>query len=81
MNEHINIKVEATNIIVQHTDELIKCGTYNPNDSHELYDFMVDHCSRILVGKLLSKEFTPMQFNAIRDEVAHQLFDCFIDHL
>ena len=81
MNNHIDIAWEATNIICKHTEAYMSGTEYKPNDAHELYETMVEQCSYMLTTKFLAKEYTPMQYNAIRNEIANQLFNCFIDHL
>lgn len=77
MNKHIDISWEATNIIMRHTEAFMSSAGYEPANDEELYDMMVQECSYLLVLDLLSHKYTPMQYNAIRNEIAKQLADVF----
>lgn len=68
---------EASNIIMKHTEAFMRSANYEPKTADELYDTMVEECSYLLTLDLLSKKYTPMQYNAIRNELAKQLADIF----
>lgn len=76
--KHIDAAWEASNIIMAHTEAFMRStSSYNPKSKGELYDMMVEQCSYLLVLDLLSKKYTPMQYNEIRNELAGQLADVF----
>lgn len=75
--KHIDASWEASNIIMKHTEAFMSSSSYEPNTEEELYDMMIQECSYLLVLDLLSKKYTPMQYNDIRNELAKQLADVF----
>lgn len=77
MDKHIDFSWEASKIIMDHTAAFMSGTAYNPEGKEELYDTMIDECSYLLTTKLLSHEYTPMEYNAIRNELAKQLADVF----
>ena len=76
-NKYMDYAWEASKIIMAHTEAMISGVNYEPDNAEELYDYMVEECAYILTTKLLSKEYTPMQYNAIRNELGDQLWDIF----
>lgn len=77
MNKHIDISWEASKIIMDHTGAFMSGVECNPENEAELYDIMVEECAYLLTTKLLSHEYTPMEYNAIRNELGKQLADVF----
>lgn len=63
-------KNQAEQIIQEHVHAMM-CSTsdYDPKDEDELKDFMLSECAFILTRKLLEGEFTPMEYNAVRNAV------------
>lgn len=73
----MNYSLEARNIIYQHTEAFISGINFECKDNHTLYDRMVAECAFILTEKLLDGTYTPMQYNAIRNELAKMLWNVF----
>ena len=48
-----------------------------PKNERELYDIMLECCSYQLLNDFVDKKFTPMEFNAIRNEIADILHNAF----
>ena len=78
---NIDITMEAINIIREHTNDFMMSADYTPTDSYELYETMVEECSHYLTMGLLNKKYTPMEYNAIRNEIASNLYDIFKEHI
>ena len=70
MNKNIDINWEARKIIMAHTEGVMNCGCYEPKSNDELCQFMLHECAYILTEEFLEGKYTPMQYNAIRNEVA-----------
>lgn len=65
------LKLKAVEIVSNHIAGFMQgCNNYIPNDDDELYETMVEECSYILTKKLLDKEFLPVEYNFIRNELA-----------
>ena len=76
-NSKFNAHFEARAIIQHHTCSVMNCGNYNPMNEDELYDFMLEECAYILTENFLDGRFTPMEYNAIRNELAQIIFELF----
>lgn len=70
MEKIIDPKLAAKRIICDHTAAYMASANYEPKDATELWDTMVQECSFILVEDFLNGEYTAMQYNAIRNELA-----------
>ncbi len=76
-----NPKSEARKIISEHTDAMIQSTHYTPDNHQELYEIMVEGCAYILTEGLLDGTYTPMEYNAIRNELADVLWNMFEKHI
>ena len=82
MNHFFDTHLEAIEIISEHTKDYMQSANYTPNDVDELYNTMVEECSRYLtIDFVVGKKYTPMQYNALRNEIALILWDAFKDHI
>ena len=66
----IDINYAARNIIHQHTKAFMSAANYEPESNEELWDCMLSECSFILTEDFIEGKYTPMEYNAIRNEVA-----------
>ena len=73
----MNYNLEARNIICKHTEAIILGASVEYNSNQDLYDFTVEQCAFILTEKLLDGTYTPMQYNAVRNELAKMLWNVF----
>lgn len=71
-------KNQAEQIIQEHIHAMM-CSTssYDPKDEDELKDFMLSECAYILSRKLLEGEYTPMEYNAVRNAVTALIYGVF----
>ena len=73
----INIKLEAKNIIREHVAGVMACTYPEPKNNQELWEFMIEECGFILADYFREGKYTPMEYNALRNEVAKILNDIF----
>ena len=73
----IDVKYEAKNIIAEHTEAVMCTGKYVPESHEEFYGFMIEECAFLLTEKFLDGQYNPMEYNAIRNEIAQALGDIF----
>lgn len=72
-----DIVQEAHGIIREHTAAYMTAIEYLPTSISELYEDMVDECAYILSQKFIDGEYTPMEYNAIRNELGKLLWNLF----
>lgn len=68
-----DINWEARKIIARHTEGVMSCGSPEFESNMELWEFMLSECAFILTEDFLQGKFTPMEYNAIRNEIANIL--------
>lgn len=68
--KNIDPKLAAKQIIAEHTAAYMSACIYKPDDATELWETMIQECSFILTENFLNGEYTPMQYNAIRNWLA-----------
>ena len=68
-----DINWEARKIISEHTEGVMSAAHYEPESEDELWQFMLQECAFILTEDFLKGKYTPMEYNAIRNEVAKLL--------
>ena len=73
----MNIEFEARRIIAMHTAGYMASVNYVPESMHDMWENMIDECAYILTEKFLDGEYTPMQYNNIRNTMAKMLDDIF----
>lgn len=75
--KHFDPATEANNILCEHTAAFME-GIHAEYDSNEqMYDCTVEECAFILTTNLVEGKYTPMQFNAVRNELAKLLWSIF----
>lgn len=66
-----DINFEARMIIADHTEGMMSCtSSYEPESHMEFWEYMLSECAFILSEKFLDGNYTPMEYNAIRNELA-----------
>ena len=75
---------QAEQIVQEHVHALM-CSTsdYDPKSEEDLKDFMLSECAYILTDKLLKGEYTPLEYNAVRNAVTaliHGVFAIQVDN-
>ena len=73
----ISINEEVRNIISAHVDALMRGTDYKPKTEDQLYDFMVTEISALLSDRLIDGDYTPMEYNSIRNQLASTLWKIF----
>ena len=73
----MNCSLDACNIIYKRTEAFIYGINFECDNNQTLYDRMVEECAFILTEKLLDDTYTPMQYNAVRNELAKMLWNVF----
>lgn len=68
-----NIHVEAKDIIREYVGGLVQSSYYEPESNEELWVHMGAGCGAILADYFMEGVYTPMEYNAIRNEVARIL--------
>lgn len=76
----IDIHTTARSIIQEHTAGYMSAANYIPEDAHELWETMINECSYILTEDFLDGKYTPMEYNAIRNELANTINGIFGKH-
>ena len=77
----INTNAEARHIIHEATTSMMQAVNFNPDNHETLYDFMVEECAFILSERFIDGTYTPMQYNAIRNNLARILWNIFKDFI
>lgn len=76
-----DIVQEAQGIIRDHTAAYMTAVEYKPESVRDLYEDMVEECAYILAQKFIDGEYTPMEYNAIRNELGKLLWSVFEKHI
>lgn len=71
MNKFFDPTYEALSIIAEHTQGFMMSTDYVPETNMNLMDAMMHECAFILTDKWLDGDYTPMEYNAVRNELAH----------
>lgn len=69
---------EARSIIQRHTEAVMHCAHCEFDNERELFEFMMGECAFILTQDFLEGKYTPMEYNAIRNELAKLLNGIFM---
>lgn len=80
-NKNFNPATEANNILCEHTAAFMEGIHAEYESSQQMYDCTVEECAFILTTKLTEGQYTPMQFNAVRNELAKLLWSIFEAHI
>lgn len=77
----IDALFHARYFIAQATDDMMRSTSYEPDNNEELYEFMTEMCSNILTKDFIDGKYTPMEYNAIRNELGKLLWKLFEKHI
>ena len=66
----MDINYEARSIIHQHTNAFMSAANYEPESEVELLECMLSECAFILTEDFIKGKYKPMEYNAIRNEIA-----------
>ena len=69
----MDYNLQARIIIRKHTAGYMSSAIYKPENATELWETMIQECAYILTEDFLNGKYTPMQYNAIRNELANVL--------
>ena len=64
----------AQEILQEHTSAYLQAVIFEPESEMELWEVMTNECAYILTDRLLKKEITLMEYNAIRNKLADLLW-------
>ena len=67
----------AQGILNEHTSAFLQSVIFEPESEMELWEAMTNECAYILTERLLKKEITLMEYNAIRNELANLLWSIY----
>ena len=72
---------EARKILYEHTSAIMSACATEFGSNTEMLEFTTKECGYILTEYLLEGKYTPMQYNAIRNELAQLLWGVFQVHV
>ena len=68
---------KAKYILQEHCASVMQCVYQEFSSNEEMYECMVSECAFILVTDFIEGKYTPMQYNAVRNELAKLLWGIF----
>ena len=68
---------EANKIICEYTSGYLQGVVAHYNTNRDMMDDMYENCAFILTGYLIEGKYTPMQYNAIRNELGKMIWGIF----
>lgn len=68
---------EAEKILREHSEGVMSCCTMEFDSNEEMLEATISECAFILTNKLVEGKFTPMQYNAVRNELGKLLWKVF----
>ena len=74
----MDYRFEAEKILCEHTSAVMSSAH---EDNQSMLEFTISECGFILTQHLLEGKYTPMQYNAIRNELAPMLWKLFEPHI
>ena len=72
---------EAKKIIYEHCGAVMSCCVTEFESNQDMYEFTLNECAFILTENLMQGKYTPMQYNAIRNELSQILWAIFEPHI
>ena len=76
-----NAKDEAYIIIREHTNAYMQAVHAEFECSRDMMETMYAECSYILTSYLLEGKYTPLQYNAVRNELGAMIWNVFKPHI
>lgn len=72
---------EASKILYENTNAYMQgiCAKYGSN--REMMEDLYENCAFILTNHFIKGDYTPMQFNAIRNELGKMIWNIFKPHI
>jgi hypothetical protein len=77
----MDYKSEAKEILYEHCEAVMTCATMEFETNRGMYEFTTKECAFILTERLIEGKYTPMQYNAIRNELSALLWGIFEKHI
>lgn len=77
----MDYKFEAEKILCEHTSAVMSAARCGFEDNQSMLEFTTEECGFILTQHLLEGKYTPLQYNAIRNELASLLWSIFGPHI
>lgn len=77
----MDYKYEAEKILSEHTTAILCSCRTGFDNTHDMLEFTTSECGFILTKHLLDGDYTPMQYNAVRNELASMLWNLFGPHI
>ena len=72
---------EAHKILYEHCEAVMTCVKLDFKTNEAMYEYTTKECAFILTENLLKGQYTPLQYNAIRNELSALLWNLFEPHL
>lgn len=72
---------EASKIICEHTNAYLQAVHAEYDSNRNMMEDMYENCAFILTNYLIEGKYTPMQFNAIRNELGKMIWNIFKPHI
>ena len=76
-NRHFNAKAQALDVLCEHNTAILSGIHCEFNSNQDMLDVTTEECAFILTNRLVEGKYTPMQFNAVRNELAELLWNIF----
>ena len=77
----MDYKHEAESILYEHTSAIMSSAHIEFDTNEDMFNFTNEECGFILTKRLLEGKYTPMQYNAVRNELAEMLWSIFGPHI
>ena len=77
----MDYKHEAEKILCEHTSAVMSSARIEFEDNESMLEFTIHECGFILTKHLLEGSYTPLQYNAVRNELAPMLWKLFAPHI
>ena len=78
---NFNAKDAAKSIIIEHTNAYMQAVHAEFDNNRDMMETMYMECSYILTDCLLEGKYSPMQYNAVRNELGKMIWDVFKLHI
>ena len=75
--KYFNAKAQALDILCEHNTAILSGIHCKFNSNQDMLDVTTEECAFILTNRLVEGKYTPMQFNAVRNELAELLWKVF----
>ena len=76
-NKYFDAKAQALDILCEHNTAILSGIHCEFSSNEDMLDVTTEECAFILTNRLVEGKYTPMQFNAVRNELAELLWKVF----